>query len=75
MVFRDITEEKLAQKQLELADRLSSLGTMAAGVAHELNNPLAVVMANANLALEELERARETGKGDLPEGSRLYKTG
>jgi two-component system, cell cycle sensor histidine kinase and response regulator CckA len=54
MVFRDITEQKLVQKQLELADRLASLGTMAAGVAHEVNNPLAVVVANASYALEEL---------------------
>ena len=54
MVFRDITEQKLLQKQLELADRLASLGTMAAGVAHEVNNPLAVVLANASYALEEL---------------------
>jgi PAS domain S-box-containing protein len=48
MVFRDITEQKLSQKQLELSERLASLGTMAAGVAHEVNNPLAVVVANAS---------------------------
>jgi len=54
MVFRDITEQKLLQKQIELADRLSSLGTMAAGVAHEINNPLAVVVANASFVLKEM---------------------
>jgi PAS domain S-box-containing protein len=54
MVFRDITQEKSLQRQLELADRLASLGTMAAGVAHEVNNPLAVVMGNATFVLEEL---------------------
>lgn len=59
MVFRDITEQKLLQKQFELADRLSSLGTMAAGVAHEVNNPLAVVVANASFVREELGRLRE----------------
>jgi PAS domain S-box-containing protein len=48
MVFRDVTEERKVQKQLELADRLASLGTMAAGVAHEINNPLAVVIANTS---------------------------
>lgn len=53
MVFRDVTEQKLMQRQLELGDRLTSLGTMAAGVAHEINNPLLVVMANASFALEE----------------------
>ncbi|MEI9938695.1 MAG: response regulator [Pseudomonadota bacterium] len=54
MVFRDVTEQKRLQKQLEIADRLASLGTMAAGVAHEINNPLCVVVANAGLVLEEL---------------------
>jgi PAS domain S-box-containing protein len=54
MVFRDVTEQKRLQKQLEIADRLASLGTMAAGVAHEINNPLFVVFANAGLVLEEL---------------------
>ncbi len=54
MVFRDVTEQKRLQKQLELADRLASLGTMAAGVAHEINNPLCVIVANAGLVLEEL---------------------
>jgi PAS domain S-box-containing protein len=54
MVFRDVTEQKRLQKQLEVADRLASLGTMAAGVAHEINNPLAVVAGNAEFVLEDL---------------------
>lgn len=58
MVFRDVTEKKKMQKQLELADRLSSLGTMAAGAAHELNNPLAIVVMNAELIAEEVTRHR-----------------
>ncbi len=58
MVLRDVTAQKRLQKQLEIADRLASLGTMAAGVAHEINNPLCVVVANAGLVLEELEGLR-----------------
>ena len=58
MVFRDVTEQKVLQKQLELTDRLASLGTMAAGVAHEVNNPLAVVIGNATYVREELMRHR-----------------
>jgi signal transduction histidine kinase len=54
MVFRDVTEQKRLQKQLEVADRLASLGTMAAGVAHEINNPLTVVVGNAEFILEHL---------------------
>jgi PAS domain S-box-containing protein len=54
MVFRDVGEKKRMQQQLELADRLSSLGTMAAGTAHELNNPLTVVVTNTGILGEEL---------------------
>ncbi len=54
MVFRDVTEQRTLQKRLEVSDRLASLGTMAAGVAHEVNNPLAVVVANASFAELEL---------------------
>lgn len=58
MVLREVTEQKRLQQRLEIADRLASLGTMAAGVAHEVNNPLAVVVGNADLVLESLRRAR-----------------
>ena len=55
MVFRDVTLQKKLQQQLELADRLASLGTLAAGVAHEINNPLAVITGNTHLLSEELK--------------------
>lgn len=50
----DITDRKRMETQLMLADRLASLGTMAAGVGHEINNPLTWVMGNVTLALEIL---------------------
>ncbi|HEY5374557.1 MAG TPA: response regulator [Polyangiaceae bacterium] len=59
MVFRDVTEHKRLQKQLELADRLASLGTMAAGVAHEVNNPLSAVIANAQFVEERMRDVRD----------------
>ncbi len=43
------------ERQLRLADRLSSLGTMAAGVAHEINNPIAYIAANLEFCVAELE--------------------
>lgn len=62
MVFRDITEQRRLQQQLELADRLASLGTMAAGVAHEVNNPLTVVTGNVDFILQELEALPDEGE-------------
>ncbi|MCL4474644.1 MAG: ATP-binding protein [Nitrospirae bacterium] len=43
MVFTDLTELKALEAQAVLRDRLSSLGEMAAGMAHELRNPMAVI--------------------------------
>ena len=50
----DVTGRKQLQTRLVLADRLASVGTMAAGVAHELNNPLTWVLANIRLVQESL---------------------
>lgn len=65
-VLRDISEKRAMESQLRLSDRLSALGSVAAGIAHEINNPLAYVLANANVLrsqIDELELgpvARET---------------
>ncbi len=61
-----------AHQQLLVADRLSTIGTLAAGVAHEVNNPLAVVVANLAYLAEEapalLELARrQPDDAALPE--------
>ncbi len=58
MVFRDVTEQKNFERQIELSDRLASLGTMAASVAHEIKNPLAVVVANLDVVSDLLKRNR-----------------
>jgi PAS domain S-box-containing protein len=58
MVFRDVGERRQLQRQLERADRLATVGTMVAGVAHEVNNPLSFILANVGFALDELHRRR-----------------
>jgi len=45
----DVTEERLIQKRVMLSSKLAALGEMAAGIAHEVNNPLQVMMANIEL--------------------------
>ena len=54
--YRDTTRDRSAQEQLMISDRMASVGILAAGVAHEINNPLAAALMNLELA--ELELAR-----------------
>jgi PAS domain S-box-containing protein len=54
VVLRDVTERKRTERRLLLADRLASLGVIAAGVAHEVNNPLTYVIGNVGFAIEEI---------------------
>ena len=57
-VVHDLTERRQIQARAQLADRMASVGTLAAGVAHELNNPLAYVLSNLKLMQEEIEDLR-----------------
>jgi two-component system, cell cycle sensor histidine kinase and response regulator CckA len=70
VVARDVSSEVSLQRQLARSERLASVGLLAAGIAHEINNPLAYVMANLDFVLthddslhgefrEALQEARE----------------
>ena len=50
----DITERRNMQERLVQAERLASMGTLAATVAHEINNPLTYVMANLDVLADQL---------------------
>jgi PAS domain S-box-containing protein len=54
LVSRDVSENKQTELHLMVADRMASVGTLAAGVAHEINNPLASVIANLDMALQDV---------------------
>jgi PAS domain S-box-containing protein len=53
-LIHDVTERRMLEARLVQADRLAALGTMAAGVAHEINNPLAYVMLNLDWIARKL---------------------
>src|SRR4051812_36866073 len=48
------SSQKKMQEQLLISDRMASVGTLAAGVAHEINNPLAAIVANLELMSRDL---------------------
>jgi len=50
LVARDITRERQRESQLRVSERLASLGRIAAGVAHEITNPLSAIYGNLELA-------------------------
>ena len=52
-ITRDVTEQKKQSEGLLRADRLASLGELAAGAAHELNNPLAIIIGFSQLLMEK----------------------
>lgn len=52
--FHDITALEVATRRASQQERLATVGTLAAGVGHEINNPLAYVIGNVDFSLEEL---------------------
>jgi PAS domain S-box-containing protein len=62
-IQRDVTDRLRMQERLAMAERLASIGTLASGVGHEINNPLTYIINN--LALVERELAALEKVDDL----------
>ncbi|HUS64976.1 MAG TPA: ATP-binding protein [Kofleriaceae bacterium] len=60
-ILTDLSERQHLQEQLARADRLAAMGTLAAGVAHEINNPLAFTRLNTDILRRLIEN-------DMPDG-------
>lgn len=56
--IRDVTERRQLEMRLLFSDRMVSMGTLAAGVAHEINTPLTAVIANLELAISDASRSK-----------------
>jgi PAS domain S-box-containing protein len=53
-LFRDVTDRKRMEARVVASDRIASHGVLVAGLAHEINNPLASVVASVTFALREM---------------------
>ncbi len=65
-VATDVTERNSLREQAVLNDKLATVGTLAAGVAHEINNPIAFVLANLTFLQEEIDRVKASAEGGVP---------
>lgn len=76
-IVRDLTERKKMKTRMMQMERLSAVGTLAAGVAHEINNPLTFVRGNLDFlarrvawAMDQFEGASASGLADS--GARVH---
>ena len=62
IALRDITDRREVFARMQITDRMAAMGTLAAGVAHEINNPLTFVSGNVERALAALEAEEALSK-------------
>jgi PAS domain S-box-containing protein len=62
---RDVTEQKQVERRMQQTEKLIALGQLAAGVAHEINNPLGVILCYTDILKEELGDAPGAPREDI----------
>lgn len=72
VAVRDITARRQAALQLSIAHRAVALGTLSAGIAHEINNPLSWMMTNLQMAQDELRRGALGGRRSAEQEALLH---
>jgi two-component system NtrC family sensor kinase len=72
--LKDVTSQKRLEQQLVRADRLASLGTLVAGIAHEINNPLGIIAAYSEALLDRAGERRLLGMEEFEDFPEYLKT-
>ena len=72
-IVKDITERKKMEEQIRQADKLASVGQLAAGVAHEINNPLSIVLGYTGLMIKDAPGQMKEDLAKVHSNARLCK--
>lgn len=67
VILRDVTQRHAQEERAQLTERLAAMGTLAAAVAHEINNPLCFAMSNVSLLREVLRAPGDADTAELME--------
>ena len=62
IIFQDITETRKMERQSYLQERMIAMGTMAAGIAHEIRNPLASIRGSVQILKDDLKLSEDQEK-------------
>src|SRR5436853_1927626 len=61
-IFDDVTELRVLERQMRQKEQMAAIGTMSAGIAHEIRNPLASITGSFNLLQSELQLSADQGR-------------